>query len=1079
VRFRYSSFNLALAVFCLAPTAYAQTRLEGNIVQSENGYSVPAKIWVESPDKIKIEVGKVTVVGAEDRTQIFDASTRRLRVYDWNFARQWTRGTSLEFGGPANFALFGVGATTAKDSGAIQVVRDQPLFGGGSKTAYYATRKTPTARYPLEVEVSKTARIERGLAGAELRRYALTFEGEVPKSAALGEVKWNYDLKSREEAFDANFWKIAGAEGAIPEAQDLAAPSSYGDDDFNRAMALWRGTADLDAALAALNSAQNKAPKATAPLLAKFEIQLLRRDDENAQTTLEAIEKLGIDRASLELLNARLSELQRDYVGAREAADSAAAAAPENWDLKFQSAIYARLGGEIAMYRTRMMEFLKAENAPHTLRVLAAGDMARFALPTEFNAIKTAITGTSEPERLAKALISLRQNQDSTEVFLTEAAQTAMALGLERAGKDEAAQSLWERLTKSTNAALANRAQFHLMVLASRRGDAAASINALHAIKLELEQDKANANSTFFDTWQKSFRRLALEKTLQSRASATRTTELDMRLYADYVLAYDTPAEQEKVYDTGFTRYKTHFWGAKLAEFQVANTRLLLVIDPVERAKRDGLYAKAFASLDAASKAEPDQPYYRMQKVLATSQRIANLRMADARRSLMERDAARKEVDALLTAFPNDPDAKITAAIALSTFDGETAARRIIELATSALDSAPVDGDRQMLIFAARQTIALTQEKLNNFNEAARQFEILLASSRDATEQANVAGVYIDFLQRIGGGPTPPAALDANGNPIADAGQPTNNAAAIANVVIRVAGEKWDFEKSKLLLDAISRRALLSPLRNDIMREVRNNGGSPANMAWATMAGYRLEAAKNALAKPDAPASADAELERAERELSGAMGVITQLANSQERIMAARACVFLAQRGGLSPVDGIKYLRRAADLEPRDLSLQLSLIESLGIEGASGEEAKKRREQISLIFDLDVEASRQLALLAWFQKDDALAALVSEESYNVAARSPEANVNQFQRSAFSWARIAATTAHNAKSVELYNNLAGEQWGLIDRTAALLGQRQRITENGGDGKHIDERIRVLGLDMDSLQSAANYLVQLEN
>ncbi|RYZ64250.1 MAG: hypothetical protein EOP09_16250, partial [Proteobacteria bacterium] len=237
--FRFSSFYLVCSFGLMIPSAFAQNRLEGNLTQSENGYALPAKVWVESPDKIKIEVGKVIVLGVGDRTQIFDAATRRLRVYNWNIARQWTRGASIEFGGPANFALVGAAAGTINDPGATQIVRDRPLFGGGGKNSYYAANKTPIARYPVNTEVSKTVRIERDNTGADVRRYALTFEGELPKSATFGETKWDYALKTREAAFDANFWKIDAAQSAVAEAQDLKSASNYTGDLFNQGIALW------------------------------------------------------------------------------------------------------------------------------------------------------------------------------------------------------------------------------------------------------------------------------------------------------------------------------------------------------------------------------------------------------------------------------------------------------------------------------------------------------------------------------------------------------------------------------------------------------------------------------------------------------------------------------------------------------------------------------------------------------------------------------------------------------------------------------------------------------------------------
>ena len=1090
MHFRFYFFVAGSLVVGLA-SAHAQNApvlLEGTLSQTRGEATISAKIWAQAPDKLRVETPDSTLISSAISTQIFEKATRRLRVYRWGIGAKWSRGAALVMGGPANFALLGTAPKTeiqtVRDEGAIKLVRDTPLFGGGGKNAFYAARKTPVAVFPARVDFSRTLRAEFDASDRETARYTLEFSGDLPRVATLSATRWNYDLKPRDAAPDASLWTIEDAKNAVPEAAEVGAPALYRDDAFNRAIALWTNAGDLRGALAQLELARAAFSQASAPLLARFEIEMALRDAENAEKTVAALEKLGLETATTETLRSRVFALRRDFAGAQRAAQNALKAAPDDPKIQSLAAFAARENGDVKEFRRLGIAVLQSANAAPELRASWAVALAQNAAPSELETLEKEWTGEAEPLRLARALLKLRAQTgsgaapDAPNWSLPEYG-AAWALALSRAGRDDAAKTAWESLgaRPELERAAQNRAQSFLLGLAARRGDVAASLAALRAQKWDLESEKESANTAFFEAWQKAFKRLTLEKALENRATATRASEEDARLLAAYSAAYETPEERERALEAAATRFNSAFFSSKLAEIAASKTTSLIVADPVESAARDRYFARAFSHLDAAIRAEPKQPFYRIQRALVASHRFARLGASDAARAVAERDSARREIEALLTAFPEDADAKLAAAVASLTFDGRTGAARAANLARDVLESSGGDGERTTFIFAARQTLAAAHERLGEWEEAAKQFEILLEGTRSAGETAQLAGAYFDLLDRAGEALAQRAEGETAPGETAPAPEGPQ-VARMAQIGVNLVRKNWPFEEAKLLTDALARRLLFSPSRFQIMRAVRDAGGESATLLWATMAHYRLESARNALTVPGAPPTADAEEDRATSELNAANNALVAIANGNSP-MAARAAAFLAERGELSPEDGARWLRRAASLEPRDLALQFSLLEMLGADEKNAEFAATLRREIATKFDLNAESARQLGLLAWSQNDDATARILGEESYQQSALSPEIGANAFQRSAFSLAKILASTQNTSRANELYGQLASEQWGIVDRAAALLAQRQRVVENGGDGKIYDDRIRALGLDLETLEQAAEWMVSVEN
>jgi hypothetical protein len=344
---------------------------------------------------------------------------------------------------------------------------------------------------------------------------------------------------------------------------------------------------------------------------------------------------------------------------------------------------------------------------------------------------------------------------------------------------------------------------------------------------------------------------------------------------------------------------------------------------------------------------------------------------SDAARAIRERNAARAEVEALVKAFPTDPDVLVSAAVQGRAFDGDGGTARALERANLALESAPNDGERHTLVFAARQTIARALDK-SRPAQAAAQWETLLLAARNAGEEANLASAYLGFFER------------------------RKDAAGAARLLARLANEGWDFEGSRALLDAGVNRVLGSALLPEIVSALREDASPPAQIAFATLAAARLERTRTILLDPAAP--------RFGRRRSGARharhGFVDSGFNPNRRRHESRSGGARGDMAGRTRCafaeDALKWLRRARALEPGDASLRLTLIGVLQASEATREEAARERRSLETSFAFEPEIARLLSLESWEAGDNASASARSEEAFNVAAHNPFVRANDLQ-----------------------------------------------------------------------------------
>ena len=1069
---------------------------------------------MQVPDRLRIEVARndaagvpaQIVVASGDQTLKYEPATKRLFRARFNVLKKWNRDWQLAAGGPANyfFAEAKPGVTTESEGRFL--LRDKVLFGGGGENAYYAAVKKPASLYAASVEIGAGKRIEKAVDGAQILTASVSSKDGLPSVATVNNAGqtsvFNYDLSARAEPFPDGTWTIDEAKNAVAQEADLQAPTAYpnaGDpnDLLNQGLALWGGAGDFIGAQARFVAAAKIANQASGPVLASFEMSMDARDYKAAQSALDALARLDLDAAEIEARRARLKLAQRDWDGALAALDAAIAASPDNSVLQLARA-QALLGkGDIEGARAAWQR-LANSSAPPSMRAQAA------ALLTQTAGDNAADLAAAKKE-VAFSLLAKR-----TIVGAQIEENRRLALVLERAADDEGARVLWTELEARAPDDVRNQARAHLMVLAARAGDVAASLAAYGRLRdnLSLQSERENATLALFDAWQKAFNRAALASAISNRAVATRASDGDARLALAYQETYGNSDGVTSAVNNGLNRSPdSAFWLARRAELTTQSAFPLLTATNASAARRTQLLDSARADLQRAieldTKAGGDGSFYRQQLALVSAQSAARvLQSPDYRVAIAERKAANAAADSLLASAPDDPDVLVSAALALQGFGGDEGARRAIELCARALSTKPGDGERHTLILAARQATAFAHIRLQQFPEAAAQFELLLLEAQTAGEQVGIAANYLKMLDKTG------------------------DFATAARVISGIAGAPWSYSEASEALESLARRVSASPLVASIEAALAQDGSGASLLAWNSIASARLARANAALQVPGAPGSADADQERATRDVAAATAALiamqTQAQNQAQAPMPlwvrARVLSWLAEFGGLEGDAALADLRRAVAIESRAPLLRLALADALAqgapveaatgelapVEAAAGELApveptagelapgeaatgevarNEAQAQVRLAAQLapsSVENGRLLSLAALQAGDGAAALSRSQSVYNGAAHEPNVDGNAFQLIAFARARILWEAGQTSAALEIYNGLALPQWADLDRAAALLALRQRYTQAGrtDDAERVGQQVRELGLDLPTLQRAASFVGEVE-
>lgn len=1051
---------------------------EGGISRTQNGVTTRAHIAWQPPDILQIqpEAGSfITARGDETLVQ----SDGLMRRSDFNIAKSWWRGSGLAAGGPANFLFAGTPFPAASAADSFWR-RDDVLFGGGGRTAYYAATKTLARRFPAQILISPTSRIEKDEKGKITALYQIVVGPDgLPRSAQLTvdgqKTTFAYDLKP---ASPPNLAAVTLP--AIVEDDELKAPSAYTGTDasslFNRGASL-AANEDFPDAFAAWDAAAKLAPDSSAPLVATFETALSIRNLNLAASALDKLSKLasptgfgGVFNIEIETRRARLAIARRDWKAAAQAAANASTEAERTSSVDYHDLVLvllraqiAQAQGDLAQARDLWGSVLRSRLPDSASEVTAAQNYAFNATSDEWAGLLAALPSDTPAQKLTRSLLQLRAGQtpDATE-FDSDALERSYALGLEAAARDAEAQKAWQILEARADGDLQNTARAHLMTLAARRGDASASLGKWREwnASLSLETERSRARDALFGAWQKALRQDELRSALANRAAASGATEDDARLLLAYQEEFGSDDDARGALERGAARWgKSAFWLGRTAEELIAQTGQTPPTD-AGRARREQLYDQALARLDDAIAAAPNEPFYRFQRAIVASQRAAKLSgVLDSAVDTRNLARARREIEGLLADFPGDPDVLVSAALQNLAFEGPTPAREALRLASAALDTAPNDGDRHAMVSAARQAMATALRRLDQPALAGAQWQALIASARDADEQSALASSYFALLEA------------------------QNDAGGAARLLAQVAGEAWDYSAAREALETLAARMAASPLAPAIsaalLPPTRAQGdalpaGAPV-IAAATLGQLRFALAQRALQAPDAPPIADANLARAQRDLGAALALLPRYADAPDRLIAARAAALGAQNPALTDEKRVELLRQAVAIEPRSPALRFDLANTL-----TGAEAKAARAVAAQVLPFELETRRQLASAARRDGDAALALGVAGEALAIAARAPDVGANAWQRLAFAFAKAAWNANQPARAQELYNGLSLPQWTDIDRAAALLAWVRDAQQSGQNelAATLAPKIRALSLSAPQLEGALAFVDEVE-
>lgn len=1071
---------LPVLLLAIALPASAQNaplpRLSGTISQTENGQTIKANLFWQAPDSLKIEILNAknqvaqTILTSGNSTLSFDTPTKRLTVTDANIAREWFRGWNLAFGGPANFAFTGASAPfrATRDQG-ITLVRDKTLLGQDEERAFYIAWKRRLRAFPNESIIENGMRTEWGDSTSTtegifanvrplpirepIMRAQISFDAQhIPTGAeveARGEkVSFVYNLKAQTGDFpDGTFALPDTAKDAIREAQNLGAPSSYkgesADDLCNGGAALWNASGDAAGAFSLWARASAINPKATAPKLLALDVALSTRQPGIAANTLDAL-KGDLSEADFAALHARLDALQGDNAAyLTDLRASLGTSGDPGRTLALSLALKAR--GDTKGARG-LWESLLLAGVPRDVQALAAENLTLASTRDELFSVGTALSGDANAVRLARALLDLRAGKTSDASFSEPEFGATLARALERAGDDDGARRVWRTVETGGNVGEVADARAHMVVLAARAGDASGALSLWkeELVALEDQSSRDAAQNALFDAFQKAGKADVLRAAILNRATAMGARDEDLRLELAYQEAFGDDTQVGRAVDAGFDRFgSVPFWEGKKAERLVASAFS-------ESRNRNSKLQKALGLLDSAIKTAPEPSFWVQQRALLLIQRATKTSaIAFADESKANDDSAR---DALTTLENSpDPDFQTVAALGRDAFPLESDKAQSVADATKALDSAPFDGERATLIFANRQILT----RILAPEAAASQWSALFDITRSAGDEA---GLVASLLNQ----------------------QDTRkDSAGMAQVLLRVARERWPLDDYGFLLNGAAGRIAGSPRLAGVIAalnpraDMTTEDSRATLLARAALSEARLARANAVIAQPGAPPVADAELERATRGQVAAFAALLPLANGNEPFWSSRARSLLLDSSSVPADTKRTLLEKSVAAEPGEPSIALALANAQG--------DVKARERVATTLEFSPETWRRLALDALAGNDAQGANFWSGEGFNHAAHSPNVSATEFQRIAFARAKIAWQTGSPTLATAIYSGLSGLGWANADRAAALLALRRRFQESAKTDEipALDAQIKALGLDKDEAKNAISFLDEVEN
>lgn len=1091
-------------------------RLEGTVSLTARGITTRATLQWQAPDQLRVDVqpdaaalvDAVTIVATGDETRLLAASTRRIKRLAFNVVKQPWRGWGLEFGGPANFALFGTAAEALNaaykpapnappnsknwaaraDVGRFSV-RDYVRTGGSGDSMFYAAFKRGIYDRPAQWQLGfdpatkfATTRRESDERGRLMAEATLTYSADgVPQKASVRDAnavvaEFVYDLKPRAEAFAAGTFAPEVPAGQIIEDEELRSIADYeGKTDassrFNLGVALAMHAEDLPAAFAAWDNAARQSPQATAPQIAIFDAALTARQHLRAQTALDSLEKLlGADHAAVLSRRAGLGSARRDWGQVRAALDAAHKSQPQNLDVALRRANELRLRGDFAPAQQIFTDIIAATSSQIAAQVDAAEALAAVVSREDAPTVLAALPKTAPAQQLARALLalSLEQTPEGDPTNWPDLAVASLATAYERSGQDDAARPLWQMLSDRAPQPIALAARRRLMALIARRGEVADSLKWFKDLLswTNGENDRGELEADFLTAWVKADRLDVIKTALQQRAVSTTASPDDRRLWQRYLEGFGTPAEVLDGLRSGLARERNSpWWLSRLAE-RKAQEGLTAGANSVSTKDRLDLRAMATAealkAVTAAVAAAPDQPYYAIQRALILAQKVVQAPpVTSAGETTADRKAALAALDELQVKFPDDADVAIAVALQkMSVTKVSGVLDQSEQLLQTALRDGPAGRDgsnRHEGVFPARQMLAIALRRANKTEGALEQFETALQSASSATESL---GIAVNVL-----------------NMLVDKKQP----GIIADYLVRLAHEPWPFSDAQQLLDTSIAAVLRFPEISQATAEALKANADPYAVLVAAKLREKMAArAKAAAMMENAPEQADADSRVAARQWDAAFQLLKPLMQSKDDFLAAQSAAILGENSAnfQNYEEATKLLSLAQSKEPQDLNLRVALA-SAQIAAGDNAAASATRDAILRGLPSSFENLRQATLLtrALKQKPDSLR--LTKQALDLARVT--AGVSNFDKKslAFLTARTYFDTAQMARGLEIYNALAGPTRLLFDRAAAMMDAEAHLRAGGSkvEADNWAKRLQALNLTPEQLQEVTRFLARL--
>lgn len=1120
-----SLFFLLLALLPLnaQTTLHPRTfeRLEGMITLQANGITTRAAVQFQAPDNWRAEItpagaekAKTIIVASGNETRSLDVVSQRVRRLPYNITRQIWHGAGLEFGGPANASLFG---TTEKDlSVAYQLsnqgapantkifqalksfgrfsVRDWVRTGGIGDDMFYVVHKRPVFDRAAQVTWIFDAatkfpvtRREADEQGRLLNEVTLTYTSEgLPKTAEVRDANkaivasFTYDIKPREAPFEAGTFALPAPENQVIEDSQLRPLKEYTANEasshFNRGMALASHADDLPAAFAAWEAALNQAPRAVAIPLATFDAAIAARDLSRAQAMLNILAKLQYDPFDLALRNANLATLRRDWSAAAQFYESAQTLKPNNQAVKLSRATLLRLRGDFVGAQNLLLEILvQPEFTVSTAN--AAQALAPLLAPDQIEAFIKALPQETVGQKLARALLELQKpaDDDKTPVAVPDwPAPALVSLGLaqEIAGRDDAALTLWQKLSATAPQEIALNARRRLMALFARRGQVQESL-AQFTFLLSWQngaQERVDLEDELLGAWSKAGTLELLKTVVQQRAYSSGATSDDRRLLLAYQQNFGDLKDAETALNQGLARHgNSAWWNSQQAESKMGQ----VATEPFSPQQRDRqrLYlADALKAAEAAVAAEPEQPYYQIQRTLILTQKYALTQKGpiDSRVGNAAREQANKELEKLQALFPGDADVDIAVALQqmmLSKIaNAQSGPIELLQNALLAGDPQGDGGDRHDTTFPARQILANTIRQTGRTDEAIAQFEAALLSARNTGEATGIAINLMNLLLRQ---------------------KPT----ALPGFLVRLAHDSWPFTEAQQMTDSLVATLARHPTYPVEIANALKADPDP----YAKIVRVQLLEKISAVAKAKADAEAannsptlevsDAQSRAAARDWNNSFADLVPLTKSSDAILATRAAAILGEKAANASKfdEAIPYLESAVKNEPQDLNLRLAHVKAL-IAARQNDNALQARDALLRTLPPNFDTLKQAATLSLRLGQPDKAAHLLMQARNGALASPGGTALQANASAFLAARAWIASGNTAKALEIYNALAGPGHSTLGRAAAFRDAEFRLRNSGKPGSDLEanrmrDRWRQLQLTAEDVQAIDQYLVNI--